>query len=381
MEKIQEIARKGVIRILGPNFMGVFDSYTGVDTLFLPETKVLKTGDVMVATPRPMAGHMAMVSQSGAFGAAALDYLTGQQLGTSKFVSFGNKCDIDESEILQFLSKDENTHVVLLYAESIDAGRKFMEVARKITEEKPVIVLKSGQTRAGARAASSHTGAMSGSDEIYDAAFLQTGVIRAHNMHEFFNMAKALIFQPPASGKTIAILTDAGGPGVMAADECEIRGLNIRRLSEDTISKFEDLKKRKIVPQFIASTNPVDLTGAATSEMFKYSLKLLLEEKNNHGIIVIGIHHLPAIEEDFVDVIGNIMTDYYTPIVACDIGETEMAKYIRSRFEKFGIPAYSSPEEASQAMEALVEYGMYLKSIGCLERYLEEFKEKKESTL
>jgi len=375
-EKIVEMARKGGIRILGPNCIGVFDSYTGVDTLFLPETKILKTGDVMVATPRPMPGQMAMISQSGAFGAAALDYLTGQQIGISKFVSFGNKCDVDESEILQLLYNDQKTNVILLYAESINEGRKFMEISRQVTKEKPIVALKSGQTEAGARAASSHTGALSGSDQIYDAAFLQTGVIRARNMREFFNMGKALVFQPPTSGRNIAILTDAGGPGVMAADECEIRGLRITKLSNDTLSKFEDLKKKKILPEFSTNLNPVDLTGSATSKMFEYSLRLLLDEPNTDGIIVIGIHHLPAIEEDFVDLIGNIMLEYRKPIIGCDIGETEMATYIRSRFEKFGIPAYPSPEEASQAMVALVNYGLYLKSIGCLEEYLKRFDEK-----
>lgn len=375
-EKILEIARKGGIRILGPNCIGVFDSYTGVDTLFLPETKILKTGDVMVATPRPMPGQMAMMSQSGAFGAAALDYLTGQQIGISKFVSFGNKCDVDESEILQLLYDDKKTNVILLYAESINEGRKFMEITKQVTKEKPIIALKSGQTKAGARAASSHTGALSGSDQIYDIAFLQTGVIRAQNMREFFNMGKALVFQPPASGRNIAILTDAGGPGVMAADECETRGLKIEKLSNDTIMKFEDLKRKNIIPEFSTNLNPVDLTGSATSKMFEYSLRLLLNEPTINGIIVIGIHHLPAIEEDFVDLIGNIMLEYRKPIVGCDIGETEMAIYIRSRFEKLGIPAYPSPEEASQAMVALVNYGLYLKSIGCFEEYQKRFDER-----
>ena len=128
------------------------------------------------------------------------------------------------------------------------------------------------------------------------------------------------------------------------------------------------------IPSFSSYTNPVDLTGSATSEMFKYSMEVLMEDGNIHGIIVIGLHHLPAIEEDFVDVIGNISANYHKPIVACDIGETEMAKYIRSRFEKLGIPAYNSPEEAANAMVALVKYGIYLKSIGCLKGYIENFK-------
>ena len=238
---IKEIAKKSGIRILGPNCIGVFDSYSGVDTLFLPETKVLKTGDVMVATPRPMAGHMTLISQSGGFGVAALDYLTGQQIGISKFVSFGNKSDVNESEMLYHIHKDENTRVVLLYVESIDEGREFIKVAKEFTKEKPIVALKSGLTKAGARAASSHTGALSGSDKIYDAAFTQAGVIRTYDMCEFFNVGKAFVFQPPAEGKNVAILTDVGGPAVMAADESELRGVNIGRFSENTLIKFQKL--------------------------------------------------------------------------------------------------------------------------------------------
>ncbi|MCW4032583.1 MAG: CoA-binding protein [Candidatus Bathyarchaeota archaeon] len=372
---IKEIAKKSGIRILGPNCIGVFDSYEGMDTLFLPETKVLKTGDVMVATPRPMAGYTTLISQSGGFGVAALDYLTGQEIGISKFVSFGNKSDVNESEMLYYINKDENTRVVLLYVESIENGREFLEVAKEFTKEKPIVALKSGLTKAGARAASSHTGALSGSDEIYDAAFIQTGVIRTQNMCEFFNVGKAFVFQPPAEGRNVAILTDVGGPGVMAADESELRGINIGKLSSDTLAKFQKLKESKKIPSFSTNTNPIDLTGSATSEMFEHSLKVLLDDKNINGIIIIGIHHLPAIEEDYVDVIGKISIDHQKPIVACDIGETEMAKYIRSRFEKLGIPAYDSPEEAAHAMAALVEYGIYLKSKGCLNKYINHFKE------
>jgi acyl-CoA synthetase (NDP forming) len=178
-DEVKNIAKEFGIRILGPNCLGVFDSYTGVDTLFLPETKVLKTGDVMVATPRPMQGNIAMVSQSGAFGAASLDYLTGRQIGISKFVSFGNKVDVSEAEILHYLNHDDKTRAILLYIESITHGRKFMDVAKDVTKSKPIAVLKSGRTKAGARAAESHTGSISGTSAVYDAAFSQIGVIKS----------------------------------------------------------------------------------------------------------------------------------------------------------------------------------------------------------
>lgn len=371
--EVKNIAKEFGIRILGPNCLGVFDSYTGVDTLFLPETKVLKTGDVMIATPRPMQGNIAMVSQSGAFGAAALDYLTGRQIGISKFISFGNKVDVSEAEILHYLNHDDKTRAILLYIESITHGRKFMDVAKDVTKSKPIAVLKSGRTKAGARAAESHTGSISGTSAVYDAAFSQIGVIKSDNMSEFFNIGKSLAFQPPAKGRNVAIITDAGGPGIMASDECELRGIDVKLFSDETINKFEKLKEKGILPNFAQNRNPVDLTGSATSEMFEKAISIVVADNEVNGIIVIGLHHVPAIQEDFVDRIGKVAAGTIKPIVACDIGETEMAFYVRSRFEKFGIPAYPAPEDTVQAMAALVSYGEYLQKANCFDSYLDSF--------
>jgi acetyl coenzyme A synthetase (ADP forming)-like protein len=366
-DQIAAIAKKAGIRILGPNCLGVYDTQTGVDMLFLPETKVLTSGDEMVATPRPMAGYLGIITQSGAFGAAALDYLTGRQIGISKFVSFGNKCDIGEAETLQYFLHDQRTRVILLYAEAIETGREFMRIAREVTKEKPVIALKSGRSQAGARAAASHTGAIAGSDRIYDAAFAQVGIIRAQNMEEFFDLGKALAFQPPATGKNVGIITDAGGPGVMAADECELRGLNVNKFSDELVQKFERLKEKGKLPKFATNLNPVDVTGSANSEMFEVATKILFDSPEIDGVVFLGMHQAPGIQEDFVDKIGNLAREYMKPIVACDIGETEMALYIRSRFDKNAIPSYGSPEAAARAMGALAKYGEYLKRYGCLE--------------
>ncbi|NIR86635.1 CoA-binding protein, partial [Candidatus Bathyarchaeota archaeon] len=300
-----------------------------------------------------------------------LDHLAGRQLGVSKFVSFGNKCDIDEPEMLSYLLHDEKTRVILLYAESVEAGREFMGVAREITKKKPIVALKVGKTNAGARAALSHTGAIAGSDSIYNAVFMQTGVVRARDMEEFFDAGKALALQPPAVGNNVAVVTDAGGPAIMAVDECELRGINVKRFSEETVQKFEELKRKGTIPSFATNLNPLDLTGSATSEMFEYGTRIVLEDPEVHGVIVIGLHHVPALQEDFVDRIANLSKRYSKPVVACDIGETEMALYIRSRFDKFGVPAYPSPEDAARAMAALVGYGLYLKRCGSFEQYLE----------
>jgi len=372
-EQIVATAKKGGIRILGPNCLGVFYSRTGVDTLFLPETKVLTSGDEIIATPRPLAGDIAIVTQSGAFGVAALDFLAGRQVGISKFVSFGNKCDVTESEMMHYLLYDRETTVILLYVEDIKHGRDFLRIAKKVTLKKPIVALKSGRSAAGARAAASHTGAIAGSDRIYDAAFEQTGVLRARDMEEFFDNAKALSMQPPALGKNIGVLTDAGGPAIMAVDECESNGLAIERFAEETIQKFQRLKDQGVLPRFAAISNPVDLTGSVTDDMFEVAVELMFQAQEIQGIVLLGLHHIPSLRERFIDGVAKVAKKYCKPIVMCDIGETEMALYTRFRFDKLGIPAFPSPEDAARAMAALVRYGAYLKKNGCIEDYLSEF--------
>jgi len=372
-EEVKRVIQASGIRTIGPNGLGVYDSYSGVDTLFLPETRVLTTGDEVVATPRPMAGNISMISQSGAFSLAALDYFAGRQMGISKMVSFGNKIDVGEPETLTYLSEDEKTRVILLYVEGIERGREFLETARKVTLKKPIVALKTGRTEAGARAARSHTGAMVGTGEVYKAAFLQAGIIQVRDMNEFFNAAKALASQPPVKGDRIGLLTDAGGPAVMAIDECEIRGLRVEPFTNKTIEKLTRLKKEGIIPSFAAIQNPIDLTGSATSEMFEECMRILLKDEAIDAIILIGLHHVPTLKEDYVDRIAKLATSHVKPIVACDIGETEMALYVRSRFDKLGIPAFASPEAAVEAMDALVKYGRYLIRNGVFERYIKEF--------
>ncbi|MEM3695904.1 MAG: CoA-binding protein [Candidatus Bathyarchaeia archaeon] len=375
--EVLTIAKKAGIRILGPNCLGVYDSKTGVDMLFLPETKILTTGEEVIATPRPMPGNIAMVTQSGAFGVAALDYLAGRQIGVSKFVSFGNKCDVDEAEMLRYLLHDEETRVIMLYIEDIKSGREFIKIAKEVAKKKPIVALKAGRTEAGARAAASHTGALAGSDQIYDAVFAQTGVIRAKDMEEFFDAGKALAMQLPASGKNVGIVTDAGGPGIMAVDECELRGLTVKRFSEATIQKFEKLKEEGRLPKFATNLNPVDITGSGTSEMFETAVEILFQDPEINGIILLGLHHTPALQEDYIDRVARVASKYDKPIVACDIGETEMALHTRFRFDKLGIPAYSSPEDSARAMNALVKYGEYLKKKNCLKEYIQNFLKEK----
>jgi acyl-CoA synthetase (NDP forming) len=315
-----------------------------------------------------------MITQSGAFGVAALDYLTGRQMGVSKFVSFGNKCDVTESDILNYLLHDKETKVILVYLEDVKDGREFLRVAKKVTAKKPIVIIKSGRSAAGARAAASHTGAIAGSDKIYDAAFEQGGIIRARDMEEFFDIGKALAMQPPAKGRNIGILTDAGGPGVMTVDECESLGLTVDKFSEETMQKFQELKDQNIILKIAATSNPVDLTGSVIDDMFVMAADLIFQEPNVCGIILLGLHHMPGLREVYIDGIVKVAECYTKPIVMCDIGETEMALYTRSRFDKLGVPSFESPEDAARAMGALVTYGSYLQRIGCFEEYMASLK-------
>jgi acyl-CoA synthetase (NDP forming) len=263
-----------------------------------------------------------------------------------------------------------------LYVEDIKSGREFIEVAKGVAIKKPIVALKTGRREAGARAAASHTGAIAGSDRIYDAVFLQTGIFRAADMDEFFHAGKALAVQSPAVGKNVAIITDAGGPGIMAVDECELKGLTVNRFSEKTRERFERLKNEGKLPAFATNLNPVDITGSGTSEMFELATEILFQDPEIDGIVLLGLHHLPELQEDYVDKVARVASKYDKPIVACDIGETEMALRTRLRFDKLGIPAYSSPEDAARAMNALVRYGLFLQKNGCLKQYLQEFSKK-----
>jgi acyl-CoA synthetase (NDP forming) len=192
-------------------------------------------------------------------------------------------------------------------------------------------------------------------------------------MEEFFDLGKALAFQPPATGRNIGIVTDAGGPGVMAVDEIEGRGLTVNRFSDELMQKFERLKQKGQLPKFATNQNPVDVTGSANSEMFETVTRILFEASEINGIIVLGLHHTPGLHEDFVDRIANLAKQYIKPVVACDIGETEMALYVRSRFDKLGVPSYGSPEDAARSIAALAWYGEYLRKHGRFEDYLKAF--------
>ncbi len=354
-EELVSICRKYGMRLIGPNCVGVVVPDHGVDTMFLPVSKEFE-GRPLESLPRPAPGSISLISQSGAFGVACLDYMYGENIGLAKFVSYGNKADVDEVELMEYLGNDDQTKVILMYSESIDRGREFLEIARRITQRKPIVVLKAGRTSAGSRAASSHTAAIAGSDRIYEAAFKQAGILRADDMEHMFDMAKALVTQPPAGGPRIAILTDGGGVGVMTADAVEMCGLQAPRTSEESERKLRKLMEAGVVPPIAAIHNPIDLTGSATNESFVESLRVLVDDPQVDGIIMLALHHVPGVTGELPSKIAAVDMKG-KPIVMVDVGEGSYAREFRRRFEQLGIPAYPEPERAVRAMKALVDYG------------------------
>jgi len=348
-EEVVKIAKKYGMRLMGPNCIGVYNPHTKIDTLFLPREKAL----------RPKAGKIAFISQSGAMGVAFLDWLAIEEVGISVFISYGNKADVDEIDLLEYLMKDENTRVVTMYLEEISKGREFIEVARKVSMKKPIVAIKAGRTRAGAKAVSSHTGALAGKDEIIQAAFKKAGIIRAYETHELFDYARALAAEKIAWGERIVIVTDGGGAGVMATDKLTDKargvGLKLAKLSEETIRELKE-----ILPPFGIPYNPVDLTGNATPEMYRQVLEVVARDEEVDGIVTIVLIHPPGMNEKIVDEVSKVFEKTDKPILVAATGGTPTQKVLLE-FQRRGIPSYPEVERAVKAMAALVERGRFLK--------------------
>lgn len=340
-KEIKELGNEYGVRIIGPNCVGIFDSDNGVDTVFLPDDRM----------DRPGKGNTSFISQSGAFVATMLDWASMKDFGIAKTISYGNKIDVNDSEILHYLKNDNKTDVITMYIEGIDEGRSFVDSARKVSKEKPIIAVKSGKSEAGASAASSHTGSLAGSDKVYEAAFKQTGIIRADDFFHMFDLAKALEKQGPANGDNISIITDGGGAGVMATDACEEQGLNLAELSERTESKI-----REEFPPHAIVGNPTDVVGDTDKERYEIALRNMINDDNVDGIVIIILFQVPLLEDEVVDRVAEYANNTNKPVVACAMGG-EHTKPHADKLEKLGVPTYPSPERAVRAMKGLVDYG------------------------
>lgn len=335
-EQVKKLAQQHGMALLGPNCLGLINTGANLNTTF--------------AVGQPQKGNIAFFSQSGALCVSILDWAQERNLGFSKFISIGNKAILDESDMLAYLAEDPDTKVIIGYVEGVECGKRFLKIAQDVTREKPVIMIKSGKTSAGAKAASSHTGAMAGADQAYEAAFRQTGVMRVDALRDLFNFAQAFSNQPLPAGPNVAIVTNSGGPGILAADACELSRLIMAPLSSPTVDRLKE-----ILPPFAAFYNPVDVIGDAKADRFAGAVDIVLQEDRVHSLLVLVSPTARTGVTDVAEAIVDVSRKHAKPIFACLMGGPAVAKG-KDILMAAGIPCYDFPEPAIKAIEALSRY-------------------------
>jgi acetyltransferase len=338
-EQLAMRARASGVRVVGPNCLGIIDTTSSLNASF--------------AAGMPLGGHIGFFSQSGALCVAILDWALGENVGFSRFVSLGNKMDISETEVMLSMGADEHTRVILGYLESIDDGPRFMRAAREVAETKPIIVIKSGTTTAGAKAASSHTGALAGSDHAYRAAFKQSGIIRAESMQSLFAYALAFATQPLPRGPSLAIITNSGGPGILAADACERSSLHLTPIRKETADRL-----RAFLPHTASVYNPIDIIGDATQERYEKTLEVVLGDDMLHAVLVLLTPTAAVDATAVAQSIVSLAKDADKPIITAFMGEKGV-RAARKILQDHGIPSYAYPEDAISALDAMLSYRLW----------------------
>ena len=332
-QELKKLAKENGIRILGPNCLGLIDTHSKLNASF--------------ATGMPEQGEIGFFSQSGAMCVAILDWALGERIGFSKFVSLGNKTDISEIDMLIALGEDKNTKVILGYLEGVENGPAFIQVAQEVSKKKPIVIIKAGVTSAGAKAVSSHTGSLAGSESAYQAAFKQSGVIRAKTINELFNYALAFVKQPLPKGPRVAILTNSGGPGIVAADACDQSALQLVRLNSETAEKL-----RSFLPPVASFVNPIDIIGDAHFDRYDQALKVLLGASNVDAVIVILTPTATIEIKETAKVVVKHAQKTNKPILCSFMGKMQVEKGVRY-LKKHGIPNYLCPEDAVRVLEKM----------------------------
>lgn len=335
--EVVEICSRYNVRLLGPNCLGVIDTHSPLNASF--------------AATMPLKGNIAFISQSGALGTAILDWTLQRRIGLSKFVSLGNKADVDETELMFSLEEDDNTKVILIYIEGVNRGDKFIEAGRKVTCKKPIIVLKAGVTAAGSKAVSSHTGSMVGSDLAFGLACDKAGVIRVNAAGELFDVAKAFSTQPTPKGFNVAIVTNAGGPGILAMDACEKYGLKAAPISSEIVDKL-----RGGLPPAASFFNPIDVLGDADSERFRFALETVMESEDVHSVLVILTPQAMTQPDQTAKVLGEIKKKFPEKPLFTSLMGGDSVYNAGEILEEEGIPNYDFPERAIMSISVLADY-------------------------
>lgn len=354
-EKIVDICRQAGVRVVGPNCLGVINPLTDFRL------------NASFSARMPEAGNISFISQSGALCTAVLDFAADRDFGFSKFISIGNKADVDELDLLRYLHKDVDTEVIMIYLEELRRGPEFIEVVKEITSgdrPKPVLVIKSGRTAAGAQAAASHTGALAGSEAVYEAIFKQSGIIRVESIDELFDYASAFAYKNESTlgklqrkvpaGNRVAIVTNAGGPGIVATDMTISSGLRLAHFREETVEVLESH-----LPAAANLQNPVDVIGDAASDRYENALAAVIRDEGVDGALVILTPQSMTNALGTAEAIARIAARSPKPILCCFMGIIDVSAGVKYLQEQ-GIPVFRFPEHAAKAFGVLYKYSKWL---------------------
>ncbi|MGE4552130.1 MAG: acetate--CoA ligase family protein [Desulfovibrionaceae bacterium] len=338
-QRLSEICAEHGMALLGPNCLGMINAAHGINASF--------------SGGQPGQGSIAFFSQSGALCAAILDWALGENIGFSKFVSLGNKAVLDEADMLEYLAGDDETNVILGYIENVNHGQKFLAAAEKVCRVKPVIMIKAGTTAAGAKAASSHTGAIAGSDQAYTAAFRRTGIIRVDDVETLFNLAEAFSNQPLPKGPNLAVVTNSGGPGILAADAVEHSAVNLSHITAATIERLQSF-----LPPYAALYNPIDIIGDADAVRYRKTLEAVADDELVHAVLTILTPTASADIEGTAQAICEVAARRKDkPFFACYMGKQRVAPG-RAILQAAGIPCYAFPEPAVASIATMYSHAL-----------------------
>ena len=335
-KKLLDICRRYDMRMQGPNCLGIINTASRLNASF--------------ATANPPRGRIAFISQSGALGSTILNWAIQKNIGFSSFISLGNEADLNAADFLEALSEDEETKVIGLYMEGVKNGRRFLEVSRELSKIKPIVALKAGTTDVGVRAVSSHTGALAGSNVSFSAAFKKAGILRVDTLEELFNLVLALEEQPPPKGKRVLIVTNGGGPGILAADACEKNGLELPPLEYHVREEL-----RRMLPPHASVNNPVDVLGDADESRYEIALSAGLKSSRIDGIIVILTPQAMTPTEKIAEVTAKLKRMSRKPVISAFMGIEDDSPAIKI-LRRNGIPNYEFPEDAAYVLSRMYEY-------------------------
>ncbi len=347
-EQLKDKLNKNGMRCVGVNCLGVFDAHHKFDTLFLPRYRLT----------RPKAGGISFVCQSGAIGSAILDIAAYSGYSFSKFVSYGNATQLDESDIIEYLLHDESTKVICLYAEGIKDGEKFFDTLKRTTSVKPVIVLKGGLTDAGMKATISHTGSLAGNKDVFFGVLNQTNAIRADSLEEMFHIAALFEKKVDFANNRIQIITNGGGYGIITTDA--ISGSKHLRMADMNSITAGEIRKK--APEHMNVGNPLDLLGDATTERYRDMLNLCLADKNIDGVVLIALYQTPLLTTEIVEVITEAHRNSKKPIIVVSTGG-EFTELLSKSLMERGIPVFNFPTETITSLDKVVNYQLKHKHV------------------